>query len=92
MSNYDVKVINNQPLDNVLTQLKTDAVLRNEFYNAPVPVLQRMGVAMNALQVRKSNFATRTIEDVLTQPAGAWQICVTVGEIIGASIGWTPDK
>ncbi len=88
MENKSITINNDSALNDVLIKLCGDEGLQKEFYTEPLPMLKKMGVSTSDLLIRRYDYNNMKIDHISGTTASAFQICVSVGALIGASIGW----
>lgn len=88
MTNKTITISSDSNLNNTLTKLCSDESLQKEFLTEPLPLLKKMGVKTEDLLVRRYDYKDMKIDTLSGATASAVQICVSVGALIGASIGW----
>jgi hypothetical protein len=69
-------------LNDALNKIKNDQSLKDKFYSDPQGELKALGVDTSKLKIKKVSNPSKTVK-----PGFATSICVSVGELVGASVG-----
>ncbi len=88
MTNKTITISSESNINDALTKLCSDESLQKEFLAEPLTMLKKMGVESKDLLVRRYDYKDMKIDTLSGTAASAVQICVSVGALVGASIGW----
>lgn len=70
----------NEDVKNAMTKIKKDDTLKNEFYEDPKKVLEKLGVNTENIKIKKIDTSKQVgpVKDT---------VCFNIGEIVGFSVG-----